>query len=130
MRIALLALAGALGSTLAAPAAAFDISFQWGDIPLCNTGRPGRVPNPVFTLKSVPKGTATIRFDMKDLAVPRYPHGGGTVSYAGRNTIAPGAFKYASPCPPGGKHTYEWTAVARDKAGKTLATAKARRKYP
>lgn len=81
MRTAALALAAALGSSLAAPAAAFDVSFQWGDMPLCNT-------------------------------------------------IAPGAFKYASPCPPGGKHTYEWTAVARDKAGKTLATAKARRKYP
>ena len=112
------------------PAAAFDFSFQWGNIPKCTTGRPGRVPNPVFKLSKVPKGTATIRFDMKDLAVPRYPHGGGKASYSGKNTIQPGAFKYNSPCPPGGRHTYEWTAVAKDKAGKTLASAKARRKYP
>lgn len=111
-------------------ALAFDFSFQWGNIPKCTTGHPGRVPNPKFTLRGVPKGTATIRFRMKDLAVPTYPHGGGTVKYTGKRTISPGAFKYNSPCPPGGWHPYEWTAVAKDKNGKTLATAKAKRRYP
>ncbi|AXS41456.1 phospholipid-binding protein [Breoghania sp. L-A4] len=118
------------GVLSAQPAAAFSLSFDWGNIPKCTTGRPGRVPNPVFKLGKVPKGTATIRFDLKDLQVPRYPHGGGKVAYTGKSTIAPGAFKYNSPCPPGGRHTYEWTAVAQDKAGKVLATAKAKRKYP
>jgi hypothetical protein len=119
---------GAVG--MSGSASAFDFSFQWGNIPKCTTGHPGRVPNPVFKLSKVPKGTATIRFDMKDLAVPSYPHGGGTVKYAGKNTIGAGAFKYNSPCPPGGRHTYQWTAVAKDKSGKKLATATAKRKYP
>ncbi len=118
------------GLFAAEPAAAFSLSFDWGNIPKCTTGRPGRVPNPVFKLGKVPKGTATIQFNLKDLQVPRYPHGGGKVAYKGKGTIAPGAFKYNSPCPPGGRHTYEWTAVAMDKSGKTLATAKASRKYP
>lgn len=115
---------------LAGPAAAFDFSFQWGNIPKCNNGRPGRVPNPVFKLKKVPKGTTAIHFKLKDLAAPRYAHGGGKVAYKGKSTVQPGAFKYNSPCPPGGRHTYEWSAIAKDKSGKTLASAKARRKYP
>ncbi|WP_346891369.1 phospholipid-binding protein [uncultured Roseibium sp.] len=120
--------AGTVG--MSGSASAFDFSFQWGSIPKCTTGRPGRVPSPVFKLRNVPKGTATIRFDMKDLAVPTYAHGGGTVKYAGKKTIGAGAFKYNSPCPPGGSHPYQWTAVAKDKSGKKLATATAKRKYP
>lgn len=109
---------------------AFSLGFQWGKLKLCNTGRPNRVKNPTFTLRSVPKGTATIQFKMKDLNVPGYNHGGGKVKYSGGSTIKPGAFKYKSPCPPGGKHTYEWTAIAKDKKGKKLATARAKRQYP
>lgn len=130
-RLTLIALvASAACLSLSQQAHAFDFSFKWGNIPKCTTGRPGKVPNPEFALRNVPKGTASIRFDMKDLAVPRYPHGGGVAKYSGKNRVAPGAFKYNSPCPPGGRHTYEWTAVAKDKSGRSLATAKARRKYP
>jgi len=113
-----------------AQAAGFKISFSWGNLKKCNSGNPNRVTNPKFSLSGVPKGTKTIQFSMKDLAVPSYRHGGGKVKYNGESSIAPGAFKYKSPCPPGGRHTYQWTAIAKDAKGKKLATATAKRKYP
>jgi len=111
--------------------AEMTLSFKWGDIPLCTTGRPNTVANPEFVLGGVPAGTNKITFKLKDLDVPGYNHGGGTVKVqiAGAGKIPSGVFKYKSPCPPSGKHTYEWTATAKS-GSKTLATAKARRKYP
>ena len=113
-----------------ASAAGFGFSFDWGGLKKCTSGSPNTVPNPAFKLSGVPQGTATIRFAMKDINVPSYNHGGGKAKYTGSNTIAPGAFKYRSPCPPSGRHTYEWTAPALDAKGKKLAVAKARRNYP
>lgn len=116
---------------LSTPAAAFEFSFTWDGLKLCTTGKPNTVPNPAFVLKDVPEGTKFIRFKLKDRDVPNYKHGGGVVAYNGQSTIKPGAFKYKSPCPPSGSHTYEWTATAQTKKnGGKLATAKARRDYP
>ncbi|MCB1416357.1 MAG: hypothetical protein KDJ64_08075 [Nitratireductor sp.] len=96
----------------------------------CTSGNPNRVSNPAFKLSAVPDGTAKIRFKMKDLNVPSYNHGGGTVTYSGGSTIAPGAFNYKSPCPPNGAHNYQWTATALDAKGKKLGEAKATKRYP
>ncbi|WP_161594587.1 YbhB/YbcL family Raf kinase inhibitor-like protein [Marimonas lutisalis] len=117
--------------TATSAAAEMSLSFSWGDIPLCTTGRPNIVGNPAFALTGVPEGTDRIVFKLKDLDVPGYDHGGGTVKVkmSGSGTIPSGVFKYKSPCPPSGRHTYEWTATAKQ-GGKTLATAKARRQYP
>jgi phosphatidylethanolamine-binding protein (PEBP) family uncharacterized protein len=115
----------------ALPASAFTIGFNWDGLKLCTSGSPNTVNNPQFSLKDVPAGTAYIRFSLKDRNVPNYNHGGGVVAYNGQNTIKPGAFKYKSPCPPDGKHTYEWTATAqKKKRGGKLANAKASKKYP
>ena len=119
----------ALMSTVST-ASAFSISFSWGNLKLCTSGKPNKVKNPAFKLSGVPQGTTKLKFKMVDRNVPRYNHGGGSVKYTGQGTIAPGAFKYKSPCPPSGKHTYEWTATAIGKGNKTLGTAKASRKYP
>jgi phosphatidylethanolamine-binding protein (PEBP) family uncharacterized protein len=67
---------------------------------------------------------------MTDLNKPTYNHGGGTAKYSGGSTVASGAFKYKSPCPPSGSHTYQWTATALDSKGKNLGIAKAKRQYP
>lgn len=123
-------LAAAISLGLAGTAAAFSISFSWGNLKKCTSGNPNRVANPTFKLRSVPDGTAKIRFKMKDLNVPSYNHGGGTVKYSGGSTIAPGAFKYKSPCPPSGSHNYEWSVTALDSKGKKLGQAKARKRYP
>jgi phosphatidylethanolamine-binding protein (PEBP) family uncharacterized protein len=125
----LIAAAAVLGPTPAL-AADFSFGFDWGNLRKCTSGNPNTVPNPRFRLRKVPAGTASIQFRMVDLAVPSYPHGGGTVNYTGGSTIEPGAFSYRSPCPPNGRHTYEWTAVARDASGKTIGQAKARKDYP
>ncbi|MGR3395599.1 MULTISPECIES: hypothetical protein [Rhodobacterales] len=109
--------------------AEFAVSFNWGDIPLCTNGRPNRVGSPAFTIKDLPAGTTSVEFRLKDLDVPSYNHGGGKLKISGSGQLPFGAFKYKSPCPPGGSHTYEWTATA--KAGnKVVGTAKARRAYP
>ena len=114
----------------AAQAADFAISFEWGDLKKCTNGNPNRVTNPLFNLSGVPAGTAVINFQMKDLNVPSFYHGGGKVQYTGGSSVKPGAFRYLSPCPPGGRHMYQWTATALDSKGKKLGEAKAKKQYP
>lgn len=107
---------------LASPASALSASFAW-----CGSGSPG------FTVGGVPKGTTKLRFDMVDLNVPSYRHGGGSVDYSGQKSIPCGAlgWGYSGPNPPAGQvHTYEFTIQAIGADGKTLGTAKARRKFP
>jgi len=111
--------------------AEFSFTFEWGDIKKCTSGNPNRVENPIFNLVNVPEGTKELRFRMKDKDVPQYNHGGGKIkNYGGETVIQPGAFKYKSPCPPSGSHTYEWTITAIGDKKKKLGKAKATREYP
>lgn len=122
----------ALALTATSAAADMTLSFKgWGNIPLCTTGRPNKVANPQFVLKGVPEGTNKLVFKLTDLDVRSYNHGGGSVKIksGGSMKIPSGVFKYKSPCPPSGKHTYEWSVTAK-KGSKTLAKAKARKSYP
>ncbi len=127
---AALAIAGSALFSVNAQAQDFSFTFNWGDIPLCRTGSPNRVANPIFELSNVPEGTKEVRFSLTDRDAPNYNHGGGTADYTGGSVIQPGAFKYQSPCPPSGQHNYEWSARARDADGDTLARAKSSQKYP
>jgi len=112
-------------------AAAFTISFDWEGLKRCTNGSPNTVPNPTFILTDVPEGTKFIRFKMLDRNAPSDNHGGGVVAWDGQDVIAPGAFKYKSPCPPSGPHMYEWQATAQtEKSGGKIATTKAQRPYP
>ena len=111
-------------------AAEFGLEFEWGNLKKCNSGNPNKVDNPVFKLSNVPEGTKILQFKMKDKDAPGYNHGGGKVEYSGQDTIEPGAFKYKSPCPPGGVHTYVWTVTAKNEKKKKIGKAKAQRKYP
>ena len=118
-------------AVLPVSAAAFSLEFKWRPLKLCTSGSPNTVANPVFKLNEVPAGTKYIRFKLKDNDAPNYNHGGGVVAWSGQDVIAPGAFRYKSPCPPSGVHTYVWTATAQKKKnGGKLATAKAERQYP
>ena len=113
-------------------ASEFSIEFEWGDLKLCTSGKPNTVKNPEFILKNVPEGTTWIKFRMTDHNSP-YNHGGGWVEYKDVDKIESGIFNYKSPCPPNGKHTYQWTAVAKSKKsdfGSKVGEAKAIRKYP
>jgi phosphatidylethanolamine-binding protein (PEBP) family uncharacterized protein len=86
--------------------------------------------SPPFTMSGVPAGTKQLRFAMKDLDAPNFAHGDGTVTYNAQPQIARGAFSYRGPCPPQGRHRYQWTVEALDAAGKTLSTATITKKFP
>lgn len=115
-----------------AHAAEFSFTFSWEGLKLCSSGYPNSVFNPPFKLKNVPAGTTWIQFRLTDKDAPNYNHGGGWVQFSGNNNIEMNQFKYESPCPPSGSHTYEWTATAKTKksGGQTLARAKSKMKYP
>lgn len=116
-------------AAIPAQAQDFTISFNWGDIPLCTSGRPNTVSNPEFVVRGLPAGTETIEFRLVDLDVPSYNHGGATLRMSASGRVPSGLFNYKSPCPPNGRHTYEWRAEA--KSGRTvLGEARARRMYP
>ena len=110
-------------AAMTASASAMSMSFDWGPTKSCFDPK-----SPPISLSDVPKGTVKLRFKMVDLNAINYPHGGGTVTYTGKNKLAYGAFRYKGPCPPS-PHTYQFTVDALDKNGKKLATAKARKSF-
>lgn len=101
-------------------ALAFSASFRW-----CSG-------SPAFSLNGVPKGTTRLDFEMTDLQVPSYRHGGGRVAYTGQKSIPCNALSsYVGPSPPPPQvHTYEFEIKALGGDGSVLGTAKARRKFP
>ena len=113
-----------MASLVSVPAKAMSLSFSWGPTKQCFDPK-----SPPMTLSGVPADTKKLRFKMIDLNAPNYPHGGGTVTYAGKNSLPYGAFRYKGPCPPS-PHTYQFTVDALDASGKKLATAKARKRFP
>src|SRR5258706_15881983 len=106
-------------------AIAMSLSFSWTGVARCSSNPPA------FTLSDVPPGTSRLAFNMIDLNLPSYPHGGGTISYQGGGQIAAGSFSYKGPCPPEHqRHNYRWTVKALDAGGKTLATTSATSAFP
>ncbi len=113
------------GATTAPAQPSFAVDFSWQGTASCFDPK-----SPPFTLSGVPAGTTMLRFVLKDLDAPGFPHGGGTVAYHGQSGIERGAFTYKGPCPPQGQHRYQWTVEAQDGAGKTLATATVTKEFP
>jgi phosphatidylethanolamine-binding protein (PEBP) family uncharacterized protein len=113
------------GGSLHAQSPIFAADFSWEGTASCFDPR-----SPPFSLTSVPAGTRKLKFVMKDLDAPSYPHGGGTVVYSGQDQVGRGAFSYQGPCPPQGQHSYQWTVEAQDESGKTLAAATVTKKFP
>jgi phosphatidylethanolamine-binding protein (PEBP) family uncharacterized protein len=104
---------------------AMSLDFSWAGVAGC-ASKP-----PAFRLSDVPSGTSQLAFNMVDLDLPSFPHGGGTIDYHGGDKLAAGSFTYQGPCPPKGqRHNYRWTVKALDAAGKTLATTSAAKQFP
>lgn len=122
---ALVALTLLAGCALARAQPGFAVDFTWDGTGSCFDPK-----SPPFSVSGVPAGTKALKFTMKDLDAPSYPHGGGSVPYHGQARIERGAFAYRGPCPPQGQHSYQWTVEAEDGAGRTVATATATRKFP
>lgn len=123
-KFAFTALAFAMMVGLPTAASAMGLSFAWGPTKKCFDPK-----SPPMTISAAPSGTKNLRIHMTDLEAPDYPHGGGTVAYAGNGKLLYGAFRYRGPCPPS-PHTYRMTVEALDGAGKVLATATAKRRFP
>jgi phosphatidylethanolamine-binding protein (PEBP) family uncharacterized protein len=112
------------GAAAQAQSASFAVDFTWEGTAKCFDPK-----SPPFSLRGVPPGTKALRFAMKDLDAPDFPHGGGIVPYRGQGRVERGAFAYKGPCPPE-RHSYQWTVEARDGSGRTLATTTATKKFP
>jgi hypothetical protein len=80
-------------AAMPAHADALSASFSWSGIPACEK------ISPAFTLAGVPAGTKRLRFEMHDLNVPDFHHGGSAVAYEGA-AVPQGAIHYIGPCPP------------------------------
>jgi len=122
-----LCFAAAAGLAMAAApsrADAFTARFSWAGIAACEK------VSPAFELAGVPAGTKHLRFEMRDLDVPSFRHGGSTVAYQG-DAVKQGAIRYIGPCPPRGeRHRYRWTIEALDTAGKVVGTVRATATFP
>jgi phosphatidylethanolamine-binding protein (PEBP) family uncharacterized protein len=113
------------GGTPIAQTSRFSVDFSWSGTAACFDPQ-----SPAFSLTGVPTGTKQLKFTMRDLDAPNFQHGGGTVPYRDQNQIARGAFSYRGPCPPQGRHRYQWTVEAQDDAGRTLATTTVTKEFP
>ncbi len=120
----LAALFGLAMGAAPARADAFSARFSWAGIPACEK------ISPAFELAGVPAGAKRLRFEMKDLDVPGFHHGGSTIAYEG-DKVRQGAIRYIGPCPPDGeRHRYRWTIEALDALGKVLGSATAEAMFP
>lgn len=110
----------------------FAVGFSWDGLKLCTSGRPNTVGNPAFQLSGVPAGTKWLYFALTDFDARGYNHGGGWIEYDGGDATEAGVFRYKSPCPPNGTHTYEWsvTAAAAKNLSNPLAVAASTKAYP
>ena len=123
-RLPFLLLLASIAALAPGGAEAMSAKYSWAGIPACK-----RI-SPAFELADVPGGTARLRFEMTDLDVPGFRHGGSTVAFDGA-TVRRGAVSYIGPCPPRGeRHRYRWTIEALDAAGKVLGTATATQVFP
>jgi phosphatidylethanolamine-binding protein (PEBP) family uncharacterized protein len=120
----LMVAAGLAAAMAPGQASAFSVSFSWAGIPACEK------ISPAFQLARVPAGTTRLSFEMRDLDVPGFHHGGSTVVYDGE-MVKQGAIKYIGPCPPAGqRHRYRWTIEAIDASGEVLATTTVTQRFP
>jgi phosphatidylethanolamine-binding protein (PEBP) family uncharacterized protein len=124
MKFLCLALVAVVLALAAGAADAMSAHFSWAGIAACEA------ISPAFALSGVPAGTKRLRFEMHDLNVPGFHHGGSTVRYEGE-AVKQGAIHYIGPCPPGGEHhRYRWTIEALDAHGKVTATTTVTQTFP
>ena len=107
-------------------AAELTVDFSWEGIAACSH------ESPEIRVAGVPEGTTELRVKLKDVDVPAWNHGGGKVAHDGSGVIPAGALKigYNGPCPPSGRHKYEFSVMALDAEGAIIGFGKARQVFP
>lgn len=109
-----------------AKAADLGVEFKWSSSDRCSHS------SPEIHVSNVPEGTKSFKVRLKDLDVPNYRHGGGTVTADPSGVIPQGALTdgYNGPCPPEGTHHYRFTVTALDNNGDALAKGSADQPFP
>lgn len=107
-------------------AAKLEVAFSWDGIQVCSH------ESPEIRVSNIPDGTAELQVRLKDLNVPAWNHGGGDVKHDGSGIIPAGTLKlgYNGPCPPEGRHKYEFSVRALDAEGSIIGFGKARQSFP
>ena len=119
-------LMGCAAGTVAPDAVELGVDFSWEGVKRCSK------ISPKIRVAGVPAGTVTLKVKLKDLDVPRWNHGGGSIAYDGSGIIPAGALKsaYNGPCPPSGSHRYQFSVKALDNEGVVIGMGKAMRTFP
>jgi phosphatidylethanolamine-binding protein (PEBP) family uncharacterized protein len=108
-------------------AAEMKVSFSWDGIKACTHD------SPEIRVSRIPDGTVTLQALLKDINVPTYNHGGGSVKNDGSGIIPPSALTigYNGPCPPvRERHKYEFSVMAKDAQGNIIGFGKSRQLFP
>ncbi len=107
-------------------AAKIDVEFSWEGIQACTH------ESPEIRVSGVPDGTTELRVTLKDVSEPAWNHGGGKVKHDGSGVIPAGALNigYNGPCPPDGRHKYEFSVMAVNAEGVIIGVGKARQSFP
>ncbi len=108
----------------AAPAMAFEIDWEWGEVAACSPNDPAKPePTPKISLKDVPEGTVRMRFKLVNINAPEQDHGSANFDYSGETEFEAGAYETKRPCFVV-RNQYQWQALAFDANKKVIATAK------
>jgi phosphatidylethanolamine-binding protein (PEBP) family uncharacterized protein len=108
-------------------AAEMDVEFSWNGIQACSH------ESPEIRVSRIPDGTEELQVQLKDRTQPAYRHGGGIVKHDGSGIIPAGALKigYNGPCPPPGeRHKYEFSVMAKNAEGVIIGFGKSRQSFP
>ena len=114
------------GGPVSEDAVELNVGFSWKGTKPCSHR------SPEIRVANLPDGTVDLKIRLKDLDVPNWNHGGGTVAHDGTGTIPAGALKagYNGPCPPSGRHRYEFSVKALDADGSLIGFGKAMQLFP
>ncbi len=108
-------------------AAEMVVSFDWEGIEDCTHA------SPEIRVRQIPDGTTEFHVRLKDIDLPVYNHGGGMVVHDGSGIIPAGALQlgYNGPClPPGERHKYEFSVMAKDANGEIIGFGRSRQSFP
>lgn len=104
-----------------------DVAFSWEGIKACIH------ESPEIRVAQIPDGTVELQVRLKDIDLPAYNHGGGSVKHDGSGIIPAGALTigYNGPCPPpGSRHKYEFSVIAKNAEGVIIGFGKSRQPFP
>lgn len=107
-------------------AARMVVDFSWEGVQACSH------ESPEIRVSNIPDGTSQLLVRLTDVSVPAWNHGGGRLTYDGSEIIPAGALDigYNGPCPPDGRHKYEFSIMAVDAEGVIIGFGKARQSFP